>query len=58
LPVKLIEYVIFHEIAHLIVKKHNEVFWRIVSQRFKNYKKIEKELFSFWFLIARMAKQN
>ncbi|OGF68232.1 MAG: hypothetical protein A2Y62_16020 [Candidatus Fischerbacteria bacterium RBG_13_37_8] len=58
LPNNLIEYVIFHEIAHLIVKKHNEVFWKIVSQRFKNYKKLEKELFSFWFLITRMAKQN
>lgn len=51
LPENLIEYVIFHEIIHLIEKKHNEQFWKIISQKFKDYPKMEKELFVYWFLL-------
>jgi len=51
LPENLIEYVIFHEIVHLIEKKHNEQFWKIISRRFENYQEMEKELFVYWFLL-------
>ena len=51
LPDYLIEYIIFHEIAHLKERKHNENFWKIVSRKFKNYEEMEKELFIYWFLI-------
>jgi len=51
LPEDLVEYVIFHEIIHLIEKKHNERFWRIISGKFKNYQEMEKELFIYWFLL-------
>ncbi len=53
LPEHLIEYVIFHEIAHIIEKKHNEKFWSIISKRFNNYRDLEKDLFGYWFLIHR-----
>ena len=51
LPDYLIEYIIFHEIAHLKERKHNKNFWKIVSRKFKNYEEMEKELFIYWFLI-------
>ncbi|MEW6457001.1 MAG: M48 family metallopeptidase [Acidobacteriota bacterium] len=51
LPKYLIKYVIFHEITHLIEKRHNENFWKIVSKRFNNYRNLEKDLFIYWFNI-------
>ena len=53
LPLNLIEYVIFHELAHLIEKKHNKNFWSIISKKFDNYEELEKELFVYWFLIQK-----
>jgi len=52
LPEYLVEYIIFHEIAHLIEKRHNENFWEIMSKEFNNYRKIERDLFIYWFKIA------
>jgi len=49
LPEELINYVIFHEVAHLIERKHNEIFWRIVSKKFSNIEAIERDLFTYWF---------
>jgi len=56
LPRKLIEYIIYHEIAHLIEKHHNAHFWRIVSAKFKSYRKYEAALFSYWFKIINFQK--
>ncbi len=51
LPETLIEYIIFHELTHLIERYHNKRFWKIIEERFKNYQKFEKLLFTYWFLI-------
>lgn len=52
LPEYLIEYIIFHELVHVIEKKHNNRFWGIVEKRYKNYQKLEKELFEYWFKVS------
>ncbi len=52
LPEDLVEYVVFHEIAHMIEKRHNDKFWRIVSKEFKNYEELEKGLFIYWFRVV------
>ncbi|HPD60956.1 MAG TPA: M48 family metallopeptidase [Thermodesulfobacteriota bacterium] len=54
LPEYLIKYIIFHELTHLKVKRHNEIFWKIIFKRFKNLPKIEKNLFSYWFSIVAL----
>ena len=54
LPKNLIEYVIFHEMVHLIERKHNERFWGLISNKFENYNEKEKELFEYWFLIHKI----
>ncbi|MGC8579952.1 MAG: M48 family metallopeptidase [bacterium] len=53
LPEYLIRYVIFHELAHIIEKRHNNKFWEIISRKFKNYQKMEREMFIYWFLIPK-----
>lgn len=51
LPAHLIGYVIFHEITHLIEKRHNERFWKIILKRDNNYWEMERELFAYWFIL-------
>ncbi len=54
LPQHLIEYIIFHEIIHVIEKKHNNRFWEIIEKRYKDYQGLERELFEYWFIISSM----
>ncbi|MBU4373581.1 MAG: DUF45 domain-containing protein, partial [Euryarchaeota archaeon] len=51
-------YVIFHEMVHLIERKHNEHFWNIISNKFENYSEKEKELFEYWFLIQKVVDKT
>lgn len=51
LPENLIEYIIHHELVHLIERNHNKRFWDLISKRFRNYKVFENSLFSYWFLL-------
>jgi len=51
LPEQLIEYIIFHEVAHVIEKRHNNRFWSIIEKRYKNYQESERELFEYWFKV-------
>jgi predicted metal-dependent hydrolase len=49
MPEELIEYVVYHEVAHLRQMRHNSKFWGIIAKKFPHYKKLEKELSIFWF---------
>lgn len=51
LPESLIEYVVFHEVAHLVELNHSKRFWNIIQGKFNNYKEMEKELSIYWFAI-------
>ena len=53
LPVDFIEYVVFHEMIHLIEWKHNKHFWGLVNTRYRDYKEYEKGLLSYWFLVRK-----
>jgi len=53
LPKRLIEYIMYHEFTHLIEKRHNDRFWKLISKRFKNYKNLERSLFAYWFFINK-----
>lgn len=51
LPTTLIEYVVFHELVHLVERKHDENFWKIVAQEFPDYKERESELALYWLRV-------
>jgi predicted metal-dependent hydrolase len=57
LPKKQVEYIIYHELVHLIEKRHNEHFWKLVTKRFRNWKTLESSLFSYWFLLMKYRKE-
>ncbi len=51
LPGYLIEFVVFHEMAHLLEMKHSPKFWNIIESRYPDRSSYEKELNGYWYLI-------
>jgi predicted metal-dependent hydrolase len=51
LPQNLIDYIIYHETAHALERKHNERYWKIVQRKFRDPKRMESDLMIYWFLI-------
>lgn len=43
-PEKLIAYIVYHELTHLIVRGHNQRFKRVIALEFPNYRLLDKEL--------------
>jgi predicted metal-dependent hydrolase len=54
LPTPLIEYVVFHELAHLVERKHDKNFWKIIAQEFPDYKEWEDELSLYWLRVKEL----
>ena len=54
LPSHLIEYVVYHEMLHLIDRKHSDEFWRMLKRKFPKAVQYEKELLEYWFLVREM----
>lgn len=43
-PIEVIDYVIVHELSHIIHKNHSQNFWNLVATIMPNYKKAKKWL--------------
>lgn len=50
LPTKMIQYVIIHEVCHLIHKNHSPAFWSLVEQFCPQFKLLRKQLKNQVFL--------
>jgi predicted metal-dependent hydrolase len=44
LPQKLIEYIVFHELVHLLIPGHSKKFKNIIATQFPDFKALEIEL--------------
>jgi hypothetical protein len=51
LPEDLISYIVYHETAHNLERRHTENFWVLISKRYPDYPAKEKSLLTYWFLI-------
>jgi len=58
LPKELIRYIIYHEVAHILEKKHNERFWDIIASIFPDYQQKEAELLDYWLLLNEEKKNR
>jgi predicted metal-dependent hydrolase len=52
LPKQLIEYVIYHELMHLYEPNHSRRFWELVASHVPNYKKLDKQLNNYQWVIG------
>jgi hypothetical protein len=57
LPLNLVKYVVLHEVMHLKEKRHNIFFWSLVSNYFKDYKLLEKQLGKYWFSTEKIIQK-
>jgi predicted metal-dependent hydrolase len=56
LPEKLISYVLFHELTHSTIRKHNSSFWKHIEKSFSDHDDLERQLFSYWFFLLEGEK--
>ena len=42
--IKYLDYVIVHELSHLLHANHSKAFWKCVEDNYQDYKKVRKEL--------------
>ncbi len=53
LPYDMVAYIIYHELAHLLERRHSAGFWSIIRRKYKTPEKFESMLFKYWFLIKK-----
>jgi predicted metal-dependent hydrolase len=54
LPDNLVAYIVYHELAHLIVLDHNDAFFDIIKKEFPNYPEYDKKLEQYNYLINKL----
>jgi len=58
LPDNLVEYIVFHEMVHLINPKHDSQFWKYLNKKFEKTEELEKNLCSYWFQIQKLGDKG
>jgi predicted metal-dependent hydrolase len=54
LPERLIRYVVYHEVSHLVRMDHSAKFWDVVEKRFVERGDLEKELLAYWLALGKL----
>ena len=58
LPEKLVRYLVYHEVCHLLRWRHDEEFERLISERFPDHKELDLELQAYWIKLNSMNKAS
>lgn len=57
LPKEMIEYIVFHELAHRNIRNHGKKFWTKIAERYTDWKKKEEELDLWWLRVKLLLKK-
>jgi len=44
LPLKLLEYIVYHELIHFKIKSHSYAFYKIIAGKYPDYRRLRREL--------------
>ena len=55
LPAELVEYLVYHEVCHLVERSHRKRFWRLVARRFPNFRELRKKLLAYQVKLAMLG---
>ena len=55
LPDELVEYLVYHEVCHLVERSHGKRFWRLVALRFPNYGELREKLLAYQVKLAMLG---
>ncbi len=55
LPDELVEYLVYHEVCHLVERSHGKRFWRLVARKFPNYGELRKKLLAYQVKLAMLG---
>jgi len=55
LPPNIVDYVLTHELCHLVEMNHSKSFWKLVSQHCPDYRKNDAQLREMWKVVPRWA---
>ncbi len=58
LPEEFTGYILYHEVAHMIERRHNRRFYSIVEKRFGNRKDMDRLLSAYWYAIKRNGRNK
>ena len=53
LPDRLVAYIVYHELVHIIVLAHNDKFYDIIRREFPDYEKCDGKLKEYHYLIEK-----
>lgn len=54
LPEDLLKYIIYHEMCHLLEKRHNTKFWSLIAKKLPNYQELELKLLAYLIKLKYM----
>ncbi len=54
MPDELVEYIVYHELSHLLIMAHNDKFYKIIERKYPDYKKWDEKLSLYEYLISEI----
>lgn len=58
LPEKYIKYIIYHELVHLIILKHDKAFYNYIKKEFPDYENLDNKLRLYEFKIFKNTRKK
>lgn len=48
IPIEVADYIIVHELVHIVIKNHSKQFWHKVEEVYPDYREVRKRLKNIW----------